>query len=59
MENDKLKILAHLGFPNTYTFTKNMAEQVLEKRRGNLKLAIVRPSAILACCREPFPGWLD
>jgi hypothetical protein len=30
--------------PNTYTFTKAVAEQVLVEQSGNLPVAIVRPS---------------
>lgn len=35
-------------FPNTYTFTKNMAEKVLKMKRGNLNVVIFRPSIIAA-----------
>lgn len=59
LETEEPYILQNLGFPNTYTFSKNFAEQVLTKRCGNLRMAVIRPSSILACCREPFPGWLD
>jgi len=59
LETETPKILDQLGFPNTYTFSKNMAEQVIVKRRGNMRLSILRPSAIKACAREPFPGWMD
>ena len=31
----------------------------MQKRCGNLKTAIVRPSAITACINEPVPGWTD
>ncbi len=34
------------AYPNTYTFTKAMAEKLLEKRRGNVPLCLVRPSII-------------
>lgn len=32
------------GRPNTYTFTKALAEHMLLKEAGNLPVAIVRPS---------------
>jgi fatty acyl-CoA reductase len=51
-------VLTH-GFPNTYTYTKNLCERLLESRRGTLSLSIVRPSIISASYREPFVGWLD
>lgn len=59
LETEQPKILVKMGFPNTYTFTKNMAEIVMSRRRGNMRLSILRPATINACCREPFPGWLD
>ena len=47
------------GFPNTYTYTKGMAERALKKNAGNIKTAIVRPTAITGCVDEPVPGWTD
>jgi hypothetical protein len=47
------------NFPNTYTFTKNMAEKQLVKNKGNLKCVIWRPSIISSAMREPMPGWTD
>lgn len=45
--------------PNTYTFTKALAETVLETEGQGLPIAIVRPSIVVAACREPMPGWVD
>ncbi|CAK9831533.1 Putative fatty acyl-CoA reductase CG5065 [Anthophora retusa] len=45
--------------PNTYTFTKNLAEQILLSKGKDLPIAIVRPSIVCAAQREPFPGWVD
>jgi alcohol-forming fatty acyl-CoA reductase len=47
------------GYPNTYTYTKNLAERYLERNRGNLRLVINRPTMIYGCVREPMPGWVD
>lgn len=47
------------GYPNTYTYTKNLAERYLERNRGNLRLIINRPTMIYGCVREPMPGWVD
>ncbi len=33
-------------YPNTYTFTKALCERVLQKRRGDLPMCIVRPAII-------------
>lgn len=32
--------------PNTYTFSKSLAEQILEREKQNVPLAIVRPSIV-------------
>lgn len=45
--------------PNTYTFTKALAEHVLVKEAGSLPVTIVRPSIVCAAWREPIPGWVD
>lgn len=34
------------NYPNTYTFTKSLAEKSLMKNRGNIKVVIWRPSII-------------
>ena len=47
-------------WPNTYTFTKSMAERTFKKRRpANLPCVILRPSIIAAAIKEPMPGWTD
>ncbi|XP_055693258.1 putative fatty acyl-CoA reductase CG5065 [Lutzomyia longipalpis] len=45
--------------PNTYTFTKALAEHVLSNEATDLPVAIVRPSITLSSLNEPVPGWLD
>ncbi|MDP9338393.1 MAG: SDR family oxidoreductase, partial [Acidobacteriota bacterium] len=47
----------HLGWPNTYTFTKSLGESVLATRGQNLPIAIVRPSIVESSERSPFSGW--
>jgi 1-acyl-sn-glycerol-3-phosphate acyltransferase len=56
---DEDDLLSQSGHPNTYTLTKSLAEHLLAARRGNLPLAIIRPSIISASRRHPFPGWID
>lgn len=46
-------------FPNTYTFTKNLAEKALRKNKGNVPVSLIRPSIIASSMKEPFPGWTD
>lgn len=55
-ENEKMLIGQ---FPNTYTFTKNLAERSLQSQRGNLPVTIVRPSIIISAYVEPVSGWID
>jgi nucleoside-diphosphate-sugar epimerase/1-acyl-sn-glycerol-3-phosphate acyltransferase len=53
------KLLHESRHPNTYTFTKCLAEHLITERRGGVPLSIVRPSIISASWRYPFPGWID
>ncbi|XP_050074474.1 putative fatty acyl-CoA reductase CG5065 [Anopheles maculipalpis] len=45
--------------PNTYTYTKGLAEQVCNDYSNELPLAIVRPSVVLFTIQEPMSGWVD
>ena len=47
----------HLGWPNTYTFTKSLGESMLAKHGKDLAVAIVRPSIVESSERSPFVGW--
>ena len=47
----------HLGWPNTYTFTKSLGESLLMTRGAGLPIAIVRPSIVETSTDEPFRGW--
>ena len=46
-----------LGWPNTYTFTKSLAESLLLKRGEGLVIAIVRPAIVETSLTRPFLGW--
>ena len=46
-------------YPNTYTFTKALAERALKKNRGNLPMTILRPSIIQGNYNDPCMGWTD
>jgi fatty acyl-CoA reductase len=46
-----------LGWPNTYTLTKSLAESLLTTRGRGLPIAIVRPSIVESSIEKPFPGW--
>uniref|UniRef100_A0A1I8NAX1 Fatty acyl-CoA reductase n=1 Tax=Musca domestica TaxID=7370 RepID=A0A1I8NAX1_MUSDO len=45
--------------PNTYTFTKSLAEQIIREYRTKLPVAIFRPSIVISSIEEPVPGWVD
>ncbi|XP_018321636.1 putative fatty acyl-CoA reductase CG5065 [Agrilus planipennis] len=46
--------------PNTYTFTKSMAEHVVyDLCKGKLPAVVFRPSIVISAMKEPMPGWLD
>ncbi|XP_075988921.1 fatty acyl-CoA reductase wat-like [Anticarsia gemmatalis] len=47
------------GWPNTYTFTKAIAEELVNRTAGDLPACIVRPPIVLPSYYEPQPGWLD
>jgi long-chain acyl-CoA synthetase len=45
------------GWPNTYTFTKSIAESLITTRGADLPVAIVRPSIVETSTHDPFQGW--
>ncbi|HET6922688.1 MAG TPA: SDR family oxidoreductase, partial [Anaeromyxobacteraceae bacterium] len=45
----------HWGWPNTYTLTKSLGEQLIAK--SGVRHAIVRPAIVESALRYPFPGW--
>lgn len=48
----------HWGWPNTYTFTKSLGEQVVADS-GLDAWCILRPSVVESSVEFPFPGWND
>ncbi|XP_050298707.1 putative fatty acyl-CoA reductase CG5065 [Anthonomus grandis grandis] len=48
------------GFPNTYTYTKQLAEHcVNDLLKGRIPTVICRPSIVVSSYSEPFMGWVD
>jgi len=48
--------------PNTYTFTKAVAESMIfddEEANQHLPVIMVRPSIVTGIWLEPIPGWID
>ncbi|KAG4071448.1 hypothetical protein HA402_011602 [Bradysia odoriphaga] len=46
-------------FPNTYVFSKNLAEKIVYDARDTVPVTIVRPSLVTPSFKEPYPGWVD
>ncbi|XP_033209164.1 fatty acyl-CoA reductase wat-like isoform X3 [Belonocnema kinseyi] len=46
-------------FPNTYVFTKSIAEGVLNEQARDLPFSIFRFPIAIATYKEPVPGWVD
>jgi fatty acyl-CoA reductase len=62
MEEDLVKLITPKVIklrPNTYTFTKAIAENLIIEAEKYVPCVIVRPSIVGASWREPFSGWID
>lgn len=46
-----------LGWPNTYTLTKSLAESLIAKQGKGLPVAVVRPAIVETSVAKPFVGW--
>jgi long-chain acyl-CoA synthetase len=46
-----------LGWPNTYTLTKSLAESLIVKYGAGLPIAVVRPAIVETSVKKPFLGW--
>ncbi|XP_072948456.1 fatty acyl-CoA reductase wat-like [Epargyreus clarus] len=56
--NDILKSRGS-DWPNTYTFTKAVAEETVRTMAADLPVCVVRPAIVIGAYREPSPGWVD
>lgn len=45
--------------PNTYTYTKRLAEILVQSEYESLPVCIVRPSIVTPAYQQPLPGWVD
>lgn len=62
VDEDTLNVLTpkYIGeIPNTYAFSKQLAEYVVYETEGKLPAVIIRPSIVVPSIEEPFPGWID
>lgn len=48
-----------LGWPNTYTYTKALAEKLIWLRAGDVPFTIVRPAIVESAWKFPLPGWSE
>ncbi|XP_066257718.1 fatty acyl-CoA reductase wat-like [Euwallacea similis] len=47
------------NWPNTYTFTKAMAESLIKDISNGIPIGIFRPGIVVSTYKEPFTGWID
>ena len=52
-----MKRAQELGWPNTYTLSKSLAESLIAKYSAGLPVAIVRPAIVETSLEKPFLGW--
>jgi len=57
LERETPKIIG--DHPNTYTFSKSLAEYILLEEKGDLPVCILRPSMITGSKEFPIIGWVD
>uniref|UniRef100_A0A182M7X1 Fatty acyl-CoA reductase n=1 Tax=Anopheles culicifacies TaxID=139723 RepID=A0A182M7X1_9DIPT len=61
-DEQTLDVLApkYMGFlPNTYVFTKSLAEQIVNEHKDRLPMILFRPSIVISSMKDPIPGWMD
>lgn len=46
-------------WPNTYTFTKAIAEEVVKENSKGIPVGMLRPGIVISSYQEPMPGWID
>ncbi|KAK9504080.1 hypothetical protein O3M35_010503 [Rhynocoris fuscipes] len=46
-------------WPNSYAFSKAIAEDVINKYAKGLPASVFRPAIIIGTDNEPIPGWID
>ena len=45
------------NWPNAYTYSKSLAESLVQNRVGKLPFTILRPAIVESAVDFPFPGW--
>jgi thioester reductase-like protein len=57
LETEGTERAQRLGWRNTYTYSKSLAESLLAQRRSRLRCAVLRPSIVESSIDFPEPGW--
>jgi long-chain acyl-CoA synthetase len=52
-----LKRARRWGWPNTYSYSKSLGEQLVFAAGDSVRATVARPSVIESALRDPFPGW--
>ncbi|HEX4209244.1 MAG TPA: AMP-binding protein, partial [Candidatus Binataceae bacterium] len=45
------------GWPNTYSYSKSLGEQLVMAAAGSISVTVVRPAVIESALADPAPGW--
>ncbi len=53
------ELAARHGFHDVYTLTKALAERLIERHRGSVPVAILRPAIVESAANEPLAGWIE
>ncbi|CAG9815212.1 unnamed protein product [Phaedon cochleariae] len=56
---DNLQPMLLDKYPNTYAYTKQVAEDVVRQCGEGLPVGIIRPSIVVSTYREPIKGWIN
>lgn len=57
LRQDGLARAQRFGWPNTYSYTKSLGEQLVLAARNELIVTVVRPAVIESALADPAPGW--
>ncbi|XP_075230970.1 fatty acyl-CoA reductase wat-like [Lycorma delicatula] len=56
---DKITPIMLDDWPNTYVYTKSVAEDIVKTLSKGLPVCIYRPAIVVGSYQEPLPGWVD
>ncbi|CAG4910880.1 unnamed protein product [Colias eurytheme] len=62
LTDDQLNLLAPSlmqKHPNSYTYSKRLAEALVRESYPDLPAVVVRPSIVTPSHQDPVPGWVD